>query len=757
MVARTSFEQTTASIEPWYTGNIAPGISDHYLVTPLEEDVCFIDVSTQNVAFRIEGDGEPITAVAITPDGQWAAIASQSQQLRIVNVEAQQVTHTHRLGSPVYIATADARSSLFALGGSDGVVTVWDIAGGYVTHSLKGHGTTVSSVRFNNGDATHFLLASGDIMGTIKVWDLVKRKAIHTLNEHTAAVRGLGFVEDSRRSQSSYALISGGRDDVVILYNQSYRAAKVIPMSESVESCGFFDYDDEPCFYTGGNSAQLKVWSVSSLAVLAQTAKPLETSEELVIIDVFEVDDALVTTLSDQTIIYYDRRSLLPQLTLAGNHGIIADCKPVGDNLVLATNSPSVRIVRADAPLQVEFLQGHTDLVNGVDVSPSGQWMVTGGKDGVAIVWHLGDDGHWALHSSYSGHSGSVSSVAIARVDPPQFIITAGADLTIKKWKITKGENSTAIYTRRAHDKEINAVDISPNDEHLATASYDKTAKIWDIDSGETRGVLRGHRRGLWDIAFSPYAPQVATASGDKTAKVWSLQTFGCVQTLEGHTNSVQRVAWLNPESPQVVSTGADGLVKVWSSGEEVATLDGHDNRIWALAVTADAVASIITGDADGKIVVWHDVTDEMLKQQQEAEKQRVEDIQRLDRLVASNEMGEAFLLALTLGHSMKLYHVITQMEDDEQLAAVIESLDQDQLVSVLKRARDWNTNFRHFEAAQRVVAVVLRRPVAELHAVPAAMKIIDALVPYNQRHLARVDDMIEASYVLDYCVEEMA
>lgn len=757
MVARTNFEQTTAPIEPWYTGNIAPGISDHYIITPIEEDVCIVDTTSQQVVARIEGDGEMVTAVAITADGQWAAIASQSQQLRIVNVATQEVTHTHRLGLPVYIATADARLLLFAFGGSDGVITVWDIVGGYVTHTLKGHGTTVSLVRFNNGDATNFLLALGDIMGTIKVWDLMKRKAIHTLNEHTAAVRGLGFVEDSRRLRLAYSLISGGRDDVLILYNQSYRAAKVIPMLELVELCGFFDYDGELCFYTGGNGAQLKVWLTLGLEVLAQTPKPLETLEELVIIDVVETDDALVVTLSDQTIIYYDRTGLMPQLTLAGNHGIIADLKPVGDHLVLATNSPSVRLVRADAPLQVEFLQGHTDLVNGVDVSPLGQWMVTGGKDGVAIVWHCDDDGHWQQHLSYSGHSGLVLTVAIARVDPPQFIITAGADLTIKKWKIARGEHATAVYTRRAHDKEINAIDISPNDELLATALYDKTAKIWDIDSGETRGILRGHRRGLWDVAFSPYAPQVATALGDKTAKVWLLQTFGCVSTLEGHTNSVQRVAWINQKLPQVVLTGADGLVKVWSLGEEVATLDGHDNRIWALAVTADAIALIVTGDADGKIVVWHDVTDEKVRQAQEAEKQRVEDIQRLDRLVAGNEMGEAFLLALTLGHSMKLYHVVQLMTDDDQLAAVVDLLDHDQLVLVLKRVRDWNTNFRHFEAAQRVLKVVLKRSVDELHGVPAVMKMLDALVPYNQRHLARVDDMMEASYVLDYCVEEMA
>jgi U3 small nucleolar RNA-associated protein 13 len=55
-----------------------------------------------------------------------------------------------------------------------------------------------------------------------------------------------------------------------------------------------------------------------------------------------------------------------------------------------------------------------------------------------------------------------------------------------------------------AHDKDVNALSFSPNDGILATASQDKTIKLWQVPSLVLLATLRGHKRGVWDIAFSP-------------------------------------------------------------------------------------------------------------------------------------------------------------------------------------------------------------------------------------------------------------
>jgi U3 small nucleolar RNA-associated protein 13 len=64
-----------------------------------------------------------------------------------------------------------------------------------------------------------------------------------------------------------------------------------------------------------------------------------------------------------------------------------------------------------------------------------------------------------------------------------------------------------------AHDKEINAVAVAPNDALAATASQDRTIKLWTLPTLVAGLTLRGHKRGVWAVAFSP-VDQVRGAAG---------------------------------------------------------------------------------------------------------------------------------------------------------------------------------------------------------------------------------------------------
>ena len=148
-----------------------------------------------------------------------------------------------------------------------------------------------------------------------------------------------------------------------------------------------------------------------------------------------------------------------------------------------------------------------------------------------------------------------------------------------------------SLSTLKAHEKDINSLDVSPNDKLLASGSQDRTAKIYAIDyiptsagiKGELRqvGTLKGHKRGVWTVRFCRTNRVGATGSGDKTARIWSLDDHSCVKTFEGHTNSVLRVDFINV-GLQLVTTASDGLVKVWSIPEEEckATLDNHEDKV---------------------------------------------------------------------------------------------------------------------------------------------------------------------------------
>lgn len=76
--------------------------------------------------------------------------------------------------------------------------------------------------------------------------------------------------------------------------------------------------------------------------------------------------------------------------------------------------------------------------------------------------------------------------------------------------------------------------------------------------------VLRGHKRGVWAIEFSPVDKCIASASGDQTVRIWSVTDFTCVKTLEGHDSSVLSLKFLRLGT-QIMSGSADGLMKLWN------------------------------------------------------------------------------------------------------------------------------------------------------------------------------------------------
>ncbi|CAH2350254.1 U3 small nucleolar RNA-associated protein 13 [[Candida] railenensis] len=790
MDLKSSYSSTL--FKPFYVGTPAATISlDGDLVcTPMEEDIILTSLVSNDILYKIEGDDELVTTVTLTLDGKYLAVTSQSQQLRIFRINQDNdfesdddldfsVTElkTFKLSSPVYISATDSTSSLFAFGGSDGTVTVWDIEGGFVTHSLKGHGTTVCSLSFESQqtDQKQWRLASGDTMGTVKVWDLVKRKCIATINEHTSAVRGVAF--------SGSSFLTAGRDEIVVIYNEKYKPVKTFSVGQVVECAGFVDKES---FYTAGSGNVLQILDCNDGSPINSTTKPLETNEELVIINVQKLeDDCFTLVLSDQTIVKLDE-SLNVVTRVAGNHGTIADIKYVGPSsengqlLALATNSPALRLVNLARPLEVELLEGHTDLLNAVDVSACGKWIASAGKDNEARVWHFDEESEkFVEYAVFQGHAGSVTAISLPKLplevgQTPTFLITGSSDLTVKKWKIPKigaGEEAVVVktsdYTRRAHEKDINSIDISPNDEFFATASYDKLGKVWNLESGETVGVLRGHKRGLWDISFCQYDKLLATSSGDKSIKVWSLQDFTCTKTFEGHTNAVQRVKFMN-KNQQLISSGADGLIKIWDikSNETLKTLDSHDNRIWAFDIKEDG-EQFISADADGYMSLWVDNTDEMLALEASKMKEKVEQEQKLSNYINNSDWSNAFLLALTLDHPMRLYNVFkssigSNQDPDSKLGSkklesTISKLSDDQVLTLFKRCRDWNINSKFFEISQKVLQSLLMIFESErLVEVKGLTKIIDGIVAYSERHFNRIDDLVEQSFMLDYAVEEM-
>jgi hypothetical protein len=92
------------------------------------------------------------------------------------------------------------------------------------------------------------------------------------------------------------------------------------------------------------------------------------------------------------------------------------------------------------------------------------------------------------------------------------------------------------------HSRDVNAVVFSPDGQLIASASSDKTVRVWETATGQCRSVLEGHSEEVSAVVFSPDGQLVTSASSDSTVRVWETATGQCRSVLEGHSQAVRAV-----------------------------------------------------------------------------------------------------------------------------------------------------------------------------------------------------------------------
>uniref|UniRef100_A0AAX7SYS3 Notchless protein homolog 1 n=1 Tax=Astatotilapia calliptera TaxID=8154 RepID=A0AAX7SYS3_ASTCA len=242
---------------------------------------------------------------------------------------------------------------------------------------------------------------------------------------------------------------------------------------------------------------------------------------------------------------------------LTGHTQSVTCVKWGGDGLLYTSSQDrTVKVWRAKDGVQCRTLQGHAHWVNTLALSTD-HVLRTGAFEPANATVNPQD---------LTGSLEELKEKALERYNKvrgsaPERLVSGSDDFTLFLWNPAQDKKPLARMT--GHSALVNEVLFSPDTRLLASASFDKSVKIWDGRTGKYLMSLRGHVASVYQIAWSADSRLLVSGSSDSTLKVWDIKSGKLNMDLPGHADEVYAVDW-SPDGQRVASGGKDKCLRIW-------------------------------------------------------------------------------------------------------------------------------------------------------------------------------------------------
>eukprot|EP00899_Mesostigma_viride_P016657 jgi/Mesvir1/24993/Mv16951-RA.1 len=373
--------------------------------------------------------------------------------------------------------------------------------------TMTGHTEAVLSVAFSP-DGKRLASGSGD--ATVRFWDLTTATPLHTGKGHTNWVLCTSWSPDGKY------LVTGDMNGEVRLW------------------------DPETGVALGGALKGHRKWVTSVAWEPAHVVYPC---------------DRFATSSKDFTVRIWSAATRQCTLVLGSHTQAVSCVKWGGDGLIYTSSrDTAINVWAADSGKLVRCLKGHAHWVN--TLALSAEYALRTGPFHASKKRALVD-----TSDPVQMQAAALERYQEALGGGKERLVSGSDDFTIILWEPSTSKTPIARLT--GHQQLINQVYFSPNGQWIASASFDKSVKLWDGITGKFIASLRGHVAPVYQLSWSADSRLLVSGSKDSTLKVWEVRTRKLKCDLPGHADEVFAVDW-SPDGEFVASGGKDKVLKLW-------------------------------------------------------------------------------------------------------------------------------------------------------------------------------------------------
>lgn len=378
--------------------------------------------------------------------------------------------------------------------------------------SMSGHGEAIISVAFSPNGRD---LASGSGDTTVRFWDIATQTPRFTCTGHSNWVLAVSWSPDGLQ------VASGCRGGEIFIWSSE-----------------------------NGEMKAKMTGHTKFITCLAW--EPINCNPDC---------KRLASSSKDCTVRIWDVVRGRCEFALSG-HSMSVTCVKWSANGLIYTASQdrSVKVWRGSDGVMCRSLEGHAHWVNTLALNCD--YVVKTGPFEPAALKQRGTN-----HQNLSDRQ-ELARMAQERYDKVRsgaikedFLVSGSDDFTMYLWKPESSKVPVARLT--GHQQLINDVKFSPDMRYIASASFDKSIRLWNGSTGKFIATLRGHVQRVYQLAWSADSRLLASASADSTSKIWSITSRKLMCDLPGHADEVYVIDW-SSDGESVVSGSKDKTLKIW-------------------------------------------------------------------------------------------------------------------------------------------------------------------------------------------------